>query len=100
MGRVEDRQSTRLAQGNAILSACYHLAIGDTARALDRLFHGDEITLAMAVSKVFKEDVDYVTIAMAQRFERRGMWHEALGTCAFHAFMNWFMMRTQVACKT
>ncbi len=71
------------AQGNPIVAACYHLSIGDTVRALDRLIHGDEVPLAMALSKALKEDADYVTLAMAQRLERRGMWHDALGTLPF-----------------
>lgn len=63
---------------NPVVAACYHLAVGDTSKAIDELYYGNEIVLAMAVCRVLKEDVDFVTLAMSKRCELAGLWHEAL----------------------
>jgi WD40 repeat protein len=79
---INNLSATQIRNGEPICAACSYLSIGDTVKAVETLYNGNEITLATALCRVLKEDVDYITIAMARRCEESKMWSEALSLLA------------------
>jgi len=64
--------------GQPVLAAACHLAVGDQQRAIQRLMLGGETVLAVMLCKMLKEDADYVWKAVAVNCESLGIYHEAL----------------------
>lgn len=65
-------------EGSPVKAACYYMAIGDVPKAIQILVLGAEVPLALAISRMFEEEADYVHLAMANTFELEGLFHEAL----------------------
>jgi hypothetical protein len=74
---IAQLSATQIRNGEPVAAACSYLSVGDTTKAIETLYEGDEITLATALCRVLKEDVDYITIGMARRCEQSKMWPEA-----------------------
>jgi WD40 repeat protein len=78
--KVNDEMAEELLlRGQPVLSACCHLAIGDTGKAVLKLVQGGEIILATAICLTLKQPgVDYLWKIASDRCEAAHLLDEAL----------------------